>query len=456
MGGKAMASSSAPKPIRMNVDSLPISLDPTKVTDIVADWLLSQVGNRLVATHADGTIKGDLAKSWKVLNGGERFEFVLRDGVKFSDGTPLEAAQVKANIETAIKSKANFSFYLDRLKSVEVMDANTIAFQLRIPMPSFLQILGEPMFTVHKVCGTSFCFTGNYEVEPVQGKNLEIKRRVDGQVFRLEQMPFGEAFAAFGSGQLEILRTYGVGNLQRVAAIKDKKQIRFEDTLSYFVALNTQRKSLHTLAERKNLVSGLDFDAAEKWLKQNGTLSSNSFVSPMFLGPTANPGNGGREHKNVTLNKHLTMITIDSHEIEPLARALVGTLPIKIESLSKKDFVGKIKTGDYDAAFVGYNVTLRDIDYLSIFFDSKSVHNFARVKERESDALVEQAWLARSGEDRRSVFNQLLRRNDEELFYLPIAHCPIIFTLANGVEQRESTSGVNSTSLDLSSIAWKN
>ncbi len=44
-------------------------------------------------------VKGDLAKSWKISDDGKTYTFDLHDNVKFSDGTPLTSADVKASYD---------------------------------------------------------------------------------------------------------------------------------------------------------------------------------------------------------------------------------------------------------------------------------------------------------------------------------------------------------------------
>ena len=42
-----------------------------------------------------------LATSWRVARDGKTYTFTLRDGVKFSDGTPFDSTAVKLSIERA-------------------------------------------------------------------------------------------------------------------------------------------------------------------------------------------------------------------------------------------------------------------------------------------------------------------------------------------------------------------
>lgn len=60
------------------------------VTD--AFEVMDQLYEPLVRARPDGSLDPALATSWDVTDGGQTLTFHLRDGVRFSDGTPFDAA----------------------------------------------------------------------------------------------------------------------------------------------------------------------------------------------------------------------------------------------------------------------------------------------------------------------------------------------------------------------------
>jgi peptide/nickel transport system substrate-binding protein len=124
--------------------------DPALVDDANSTYVESQVIETLV-TLKPGT--GDeiipaLATEWSVSDDGLSYTFKLRDGVKFHDGTPLDAAAVKANFDrwmTIPKSYVDlgYTYYIDtaitgKIKSVEAPDASTVVVTLNQPNSAFL------------------------------------------------------------------------------------------------------------------------------------------------------------------------------------------------------------------------------------------------------------------------------------------------------------------------------
>jgi peptide/nickel transport system substrate-binding protein len=95
-------------------------------------------------------IVGGLAESWEELDGGTRYRFHLRKGVKFHDGTSFNADAVVFNFRRIIDP--TFKYYYARasalkngplkfLKSVDKVDDNTVDFVLTRPWSVFLSQL---------------------------------------------------------------------------------------------------------------------------------------------------------------------------------------------------------------------------------------------------------------------------------------------------------------------------
>ncbi|MGW2656942.1 ABC transporter substrate-binding protein [Streptomyces sp. NPDC001478] len=89
-----------------------------------------------------GKILPWLATSWEVSPDATRYTFRLRPGVTFSDGTPLDAAAVKANFDgfRALGARAvQAGTYLTGYRSATVVDAHTVRIEFSAPNVKFLQ-----------------------------------------------------------------------------------------------------------------------------------------------------------------------------------------------------------------------------------------------------------------------------------------------------------------------------
>ncbi len=71
------------------------TLDPAFISDAADVQLLLQLYAGLTRLDEEGEPYPSLAESWTVSDDGRTYEFVLRDGLTFSDGTPLAAEDVR-------------------------------------------------------------------------------------------------------------------------------------------------------------------------------------------------------------------------------------------------------------------------------------------------------------------------------------------------------------------------
>ncbi|MGN6408830.1 MAG: ABC transporter substrate-binding protein [Curtobacterium sp.] len=98
-GASSQSSGGAPKLV-VAVGTPPVSLDPLKAaTGIPGTWFESPAYAAVLTRGADGTIRPGLAASWHYVGSDNKeFEFTLRPGLEFADGTKLDAKAVAASM----------------------------------------------------------------------------------------------------------------------------------------------------------------------------------------------------------------------------------------------------------------------------------------------------------------------------------------------------------------------
>ncbi|MFJ9626311.1 ABC transporter substrate-binding protein [Streptomyces sp. NPDC091280] len=109
---------------------------------------LALVYASLTRTNAAGKAVPDLAKSWEYNAKGDQVTFHLRSGLKFSDGTPVDASAVKDAVVRAQKQKNSALFGdLTSIKSVDAdgLDAVFHLSQVDYQIP---QLLGERVLQI--------------------------------------------------------------------------------------------------------------------------------------------------------------------------------------------------------------------------------------------------------------------------------------------------------------------
>jgi peptide/nickel transport system substrate-binding protein len=86
----------------------------------------------------------DLAESWTASPDGKVYTFKLRRGVRWHDGAPFTAADVKFTFERILDPKSGSLLWSDFsvIDRIETPDSLTVRFVLRTPFAAFLTLLG--------------------------------------------------------------------------------------------------------------------------------------------------------------------------------------------------------------------------------------------------------------------------------------------------------------------------
>ncbi|MFC7387030.1 ABC transporter substrate-binding protein [Sphaerisporangium rhizosphaerae] len=131
-GGVLRAGSSPP----------PTAVDPVTMYDGTAIAIAQLVADYLIWLDRDYKLVPRLAEAWSAKDGGKIWSFTLREGVVFSDGTPLDAEVVKASFDRLLdpKSKSAALSAFDTVLAqggVRVKDPRTVVFTLERPFSDF-------------------------------------------------------------------------------------------------------------------------------------------------------------------------------------------------------------------------------------------------------------------------------------------------------------------------------
>jgi len=130
--------------IAVGTDAL--TLDPHNykaTTDLIVDNLIYDT---LVAFDLQLRIRPSLATGWLELS-PTSWRFDLRQGVKYSDGTPFNARAVKASLERAAVSSRG-SGYVGVIAGVDVVNDARVIIRLKRPFAPFLRTLAAPIAAI--------------------------------------------------------------------------------------------------------------------------------------------------------------------------------------------------------------------------------------------------------------------------------------------------------------------
>lgn len=177
MGASPVAvASDARAVLRVAMGSDLRSSEPGVNRDDNSDAVIGHVVETLVAFRADLQVVPHLAERVEVSPDGRQYSFILRDGVEFHDGTPLDAATLQWNWERFLDPATRWycrpmfdgSSGAGR-GGVEVIrvvarDPRTLVFSLEQPSPLFLTLLASTQ-----------CLAGAYARSSVDGAGRWVK-----------------------------------------------------------------------------------------------------------------------------------------------------------------------------------------------------------------------------------------------------------------------------------------
>lgn len=137
-------------------DAEPTCLDPHVGGNYPQALISTQYLEPLVGRSVDGEIQPWLAESWEVSEDGHTWDMHLREGVTFTDGTPLDAEAVKVNIEhlqdPATGSSTGY-LAVAKIEEVEPVSATHVRFHLLEPDSALLESLSQQWTAIQSPAG---------------------------------------------------------------------------------------------------------------------------------------------------------------------------------------------------------------------------------------------------------------------------------------------------------------
>ena len=127
----------------VHVTIAPAWFDPAETPSVATPFMiLYALHDALVKPLPGNGMAPSLAESWTMSPDGMTYDFVLRKGVRFHNGDPLGAEDVKFSLERYRGGSA--STFKARVAGVDVVDPHRVRIRMKQPWPDFMTFYGTP------------------------------------------------------------------------------------------------------------------------------------------------------------------------------------------------------------------------------------------------------------------------------------------------------------------------
>ncbi|MCE3245866.1 MAG: peptide transporter [Arthrobacter sp.] len=415
----------------------------------VADWalesdaayILSLSGCLETLTRYDetqGKIVPSLATEWKQVSDLE-WDFKLRDGVKFQDGTPLNAAAVVGSLQNVLKADVPARAFSPKVVSgVKAVDEHTV----RVTTPTESPLVPYRLASVNTGVLAPAAFKGETvdpfghctgPFKPVSEKpkqSLTLDRNEDywgGQV----QLAGAEIrFITDGAtrttqvqtGEADVSLSIPVSGLAALEGDSNVKLLKVDSPRTATLYMNNGKAPFDDVDFRKAVRSALDLDALAASVYEGAAIPSTGPFAPSepwAIEGAAAPKQDLEEAKKLlasagyTAGRPLEIVAIvERAEFADVATVIQENLkavgvPVKIVTKEYAAVEPDLLSGNYDMVLSQRNrlIDIADpIGFLTADYTCEGTYNLSHFCNPEYDKKIAQAATTADSEERYRLY----------------------------------------------------
>lgn len=441
----------------VGIEADPAQLDPRYATDANAVRIGNLIYNSLLRTDQNLRLQPELAESWQIID-RQTFQFDLRPNIKFHDGRPLTAADVKYTFESVL-DPANRSpkrALLRQLQSIELAGTHRLRFHLNTPHAPFVEHFtlgivprGSPPDSSPPPGSGPFMLdkieSGEKVVLRTNADYWEIKPALAGVVFKIVPDAMVRALE-FKQGAIDFMQNdLEPDMLPWLKNLANAEVSATQGTTFQYLGINLTHPILKQLKVRQALAHAIDRERIIHHLLKDGAVAANGLISPLNEAYNENlpawpydparakqlldeagfrDPDGDGPMTRFRLSYKTTNIDLRRRIAEALKEQLLQVgIELEIRSYEFGTFFSDVKKGNfqlYSLAWVG----IRDPDIQHQIFHSASVppngDNRGRYANPEVDLLLDQARITMDPRDRKRIYGAAQRVIAHDLPYVPL------------------------------------
>lgn len=429
------------------------TLDPHKSFSGNVFVVTNQIYESLIARSPDGALQPRLATEWKALN-ETTWELKLRQGVKFQDGEPFNAAAVKFSLERLKDpaTKAPGAYIVTMIKEIKVVDEHTVQLITDKPFAPLPAHLAHPVAAIVSPkaaagdLGKSPVGTGPFKYADWKaGDSVTLaanpeywggKPKLETVIMRIIPQT-GTQLVELQAGTVDLINGVQPEKFQELATSKTLTATKFLGWGSLVLGFNTKEGPLANPDVRHAIARALDRESMVTTLRQGMAEKAAGLVPPTVSGAdkslTAIPydveaAKSLMAKAGFTLPLKLKLNTYEGAETRQIAGAIQAQLKeigIDLEIVVSEfgAYSTEIAKPDHGLYLTSWGTVTMDADYAYYAFlhsgqheaDNKSFYAVPRV-----DQLLEQARSTADQKAREAAYAQVESIIQQDLPYLTV------------------------------------
>jgi ABC-type oligopeptide transport system substrate-binding subunit/class 3 adenylate cyclase len=300
--------------LRMATSFMPNDLDPKSAIAWPNIQVCMQLFDRLVEAWPERTIVPSLAERWEISDDGLRYVFHLREGLEWSDGTPLTAHDVEFGIKRVLDpaspgSSVAVYFALEQGEEtylghntdwdavgVRALDDRTVEFRLVAPAPYWMSVMNrpdsgpQPRHALDRI-GDAGVVSGAFEVTERTDDRLVLRRRAErpGNVAEVElyRTAIADALPEFERGETDLILVRYTPRLADLMpnAVRDDAVLG-SPAWSAYIRFDHTDPVAGNVELRRALAHAVDRDALARVAPANLVVATGGVVPPALQGHT--------------------------------------------------------------------------------------------------------------------------------------------------------------------------
>ncbi len=471
-----------------------LTLDPHAANEAPTHAALHQIYDTLYNLDKDLKLEPWLATSVKLVN-PDTWEFALRKGVRFHDGSDFTATDVKFSVERALSPTSDLKADIGSIKEVKIIDPYTVQIITSAPNPILTNQLAniyimskawsekhsvtkpqdrnakEETYAVRNAMGT-----GPFKLElrepdvkttMVKNKDWWGLKKYPHEVDKVIYTPIANQatrVAALLSGELDFLLDPPLQDLERIRKTPGLHLEQTAQNRTIFLGMNQGVKELLTsnvkgknpFADkrvRQAMYQAIDEDAIKTKVMRGYAIPAGIITPPFVHGYTK------------ALDKRLPYDPAASKKLlaqagypdgfsvqldcpnnryindEAICQAVVGMLgkigiKVTLSAIPKSLFFPKIHNRQTDFYMLGWGVTTLDSHFVFSFLvkGQDKGWNGTGFNDPEVNGLIQAMEQEVDLPKRDAMIAKTWKRIQDDVLYLPLHHQVIVWAMSDKIE----------------------